>query len=131
VPSFNYAPLAAKASELVTKFGKAVTLRRLNSTPPDPTKPWLPPADPRAAPAATLAVDAVIVEPSSLKTLGENTELLDWLPRSQKIAIIASTLELKDAYSELVDGAETWRIQGVSTLNPGGTRLLHFLGVAR
>jgi hypothetical protein len=129
--AFDYGPIAAKALELVTRFGRPVTLRRLNVTPPDVTKPWRAPADPRAVPEATLAVDAVMCEPSSLQNLGgPNAELHDWVKRSSQIAIVAHASDLSD-YSELVDGAETWRIQGVSTLNPGGTRLLHFVGVAR
>jgi len=128
--TFNYAKVGARAAALVARFGKAVTLRRLVSTPPDPQTPWLPPADPRAG-ATTLAVTAVFAEPSSLQNLGgPNAQLVDWVKRAQQIAIVAHPDDLS-TFSELVDGAEVWRIVGVSTLNPGGTRLLHFVGVAR
>lgn len=128
--AFDYSEVAATAQELVTEFGKAVTLRRLNATPPNPAEPWLPPVDPRVG-AATLAVSAVFVEPSSLQNLGgPNAQLVDWLKRAQQIAIIAHPDDLS-SFSELVDGADVWRVVGVSTLNPGGTRLLHYVGVSR
>jgi hypothetical protein len=129
--AFDYAPLAATALELVTEFGKTITLRRLDATPPDPDMPWRGPVDPRATPAETLSVPAVFVEPSSQQYLGVNAVMLDWLKRAQQIAIIASTSDLS-AFSELVDtDSSVWRVVGVSTLNPGGTRLLHYVGVAR
>jgi hypothetical protein len=128
----DFAALAAKLVERARARGLArvVTLRRLVATPPDPQTPWLPPADPRAG-AVTLSVTAVFVEPSSARELGLNAELVDWLKRAQQVAIIASTSDLS-AFSELVDtDASLWRVVGVSTLAPGDTRLLHFLGVAR
>lgn len=128
--AFDYSELATTAQELVIEFGKAVTLRRLVSAPPDPQTPWLPPVDPRAG-ATTLAVTAVLVEPSSLQNLGgPNAQLVDWVKRASQIAIIAHPDDIS-TFSELVDGSEVWRVVGVSTLNPGGTRLLHFVGVAR
>lgn len=131
MPTFNYGPIAAKAAELVTRFGKAVTLRRLNTTAPDSDAPWRGATDPRAVPAATLVVDAVFVEPSSLRTLGLNAEVVDWVPRCSKVAIISHSSDLRD-YGELLEtDATTWRVVGVSTLDPGGTRLLHYVGVAR
>jgi hypothetical protein len=129
--TFDYAEVLVIAQELVTEFGKAVTLRRLNATPPDPDMPWRGPVDPRAVPAETLAVDAVFVEPSSQQMLGVNTQQLDWLKRAQQLAIVASSADLS-VFQELVDtDSSVWRVVGVSTLNPGGTRLLHYVGVAR
>jgi hypothetical protein len=128
--AFDYSGLAATAQELVTEFGKAVTLRRLDTVPPNPSEPWVPPADPRAG-ATTLAVTAVFVEPSSLQNLGgPNTQLDDWVRRSQQIAIVAAPEDLS-SFSELIDGADLWRVVGCSTLNPGGTRILHYVGLAR
>ena len=128
--AFNYAPIASKALELVTSFGRLVTLRRLSATPPDPLKPWRGPADPRAA-AVTLDVSAVFVEPSSQQQLGLNAEAIDWVARCEQIAIVASSADLRD-FSELLDSdASVWRILGVSTLQPAADRLLHYVGVSR
>jgi hypothetical protein len=130
MPAFDYSALAAKAQELVTRFGRAVTLRRLNVTPPDPAKPWRGPADARAG-AFTLTVSAVFVEPSSLQQLGLNADLVDWVAKSQNVAIVAAPQDLRD-FSELLDtDSSVWRITGVSTLQPAADRLLHFVGVAR
>jgi hypothetical protein len=128
----DFAALAIQLIEnaRVQGLARIVTLRRLVATLPDPQTPWIPPADPRAG-AVTLAVTACFVEPSSLQTLGgPNAQLVDWLKRAQQIAIVAHPDDL-GSFSEVVDGAEVWRVVGVSTLNPGGTRLLHFVGVAR
>jgi hypothetical protein len=127
----DFAALAAKLVERARSRGLAriVTLRQLVATPPDPQTPWLPPADPRAG-AVTLAVTAVFVDPSSERELGLRVELIDWLKRAMQIAIIASPEDLS-TFSELVDDAEVWRVVGVSTLRPGPTRIVHFLGVAR
>jgi hypothetical protein len=140
--TFNYARVAVRAISLVERFGKAVTLRRLNAIPPDPAKLWIPADDPRE-PAefvpggaegnfTELAVTAVFAEPSSLKDLGgPNAQLVDWVRRAQQIAIIAHPDDLS-TFSELVDtDGSLWRVVGASTLNPGGTRLLHYVGVSR
>lgn len=128
---FDYSEVAATAIELVTEFGKPITLQRLDVTPPDTDKPWRGPADPRGTPAATLDVSAVFVEPGSLQELGVNAKLLDWVARSEQIAVIAAPQDLRE-FSELVDtDSTTWRITGVSTLSPSTTRLLHFVGVSR
>lgn len=128
--AFNYGRIAAIAIKQVADKGRAVTLRRLNSTPPDPAKPWRGPVDPRAA-AITLAVSAVFVEPSSLQTLGLNAEMVDWVAHCEQVAIVASPDDLRD-YSELLDSdASAWRIVGVSALQPATLRLLSYVGVAR
>ena len=128
--SFDYGPIAAKAIELVTKFGRAITLRRLNLTPPDPSKPWRGPADARAG-AFSLTVSGVFVEPSSLQKLGLNADMLDWVPKCSNVAIVAAPQDLRE-FSELLDAdSSVWRIMGVSTLQPAADRLLHFVGVSR
>jgi hypothetical protein len=128
----DFAALATRLIERARANGLAriVTLRRLDATPPDPQTPWLPPADPRAT-ATTLVVTGVFVDPSSARELGLEAQLVDWLKRAQQIAIVASTADLS-TFSELVDtDASVWRIEGVSTLAPGPTRLVHFVGVSR
>lgn len=128
--AFDYAATLLTAQTLVGEFGKSITLRRLDVTPPDPDMPWRGPVDPRAS-ATTLTIDAVMAEPSSLQTLGINAEMVDWLKRAQQIAIVATDADLSE-FSEMVDtDSSVWRVVGVSTLNPGGTRVLHYVGVAR
>lgn len=136
---------AALASDMITRaaargLARAVTLRRLAVTPPDPDKPWRGPVEPRepapvrpadSPPLITLDVIASFVDPSSARELGLRIETTDWLRRATQIAIIASPEDLS-GYSELVDAAgQVWRIVGCSTLAPGETRILHFLGVSR
>lgn len=128
--TFNYAKIAGRAATLVARFGRSVTLRRLNTTPPNPAEPWVPPADPRAS-AVTLAVTAAFVHPTSLTDFGVDIRLIDWVPRAEQVALVAGSALLNE-YSELVDSdASVWRIVGVQPLKPGPTLLLQGLGVAR
>jgi hypothetical protein len=127
----DFAVLATKLLERARTRGLAriVTLRRLDTTPPEPAMPWRGPVEPRATPAATLSVTACFVDPSSARDLELSAELVDWLKRAQQVAIMASASDLGD-FSEVVDtDASVWRIEGVSTLKPGPMRLVHFVGV--
>lgn len=130
MPDFAYAPLAAKALELVESFGRDVTLRQLNVTPPDADLEWRGPADPRAVPLATETVRAVFVDPSSARSLGLDATVTDWVARSQQFAITAA-VDDAESFGEILDGTETFRVLGISTLKPGPTVLLHFWGLAR
>lgn len=128
--AFDYVSILLTARELITEFGRSVALRVLDSSAPDPAMPWRGPTNPRTA-AVSQQFDAVFVEPSSLQKLGVNTDLLDWLPRAQQVAIIAHPGELV-SFHELVDtDTSIWRIVGVSMLKPALVPLLHYVGVSR
>lgn len=129
--AFDYGPISGTAANLVERFGRAITLRKLAKTNPDPLKPWRGESDPRAAPFETLPAFGVFVDPGSERELGLSSDLIDWLPKAQQIAIVASQEDLQ-GFDELVDaGAVLWRVVGIKTLQPGAVRLVHFVGVAR
>lgn len=59
--SFDYTGLAATASELISLFGRAATLRRPATTNIDPNRPWEGP-DPDGASALAVSVTAVFLD---------------------------------------------------------------------
>ena len=132
VEVFDYSVLAARASALVTRFGRTVTFLQLNPTPADPAMPWRGATDPEAAPPVTQEASAVFVAPASASALGMSSNLaLDALvQRSQAILIAAAGAVPLENFQEVVDGNRTWRIVGTEKLQPGNTALLYFVGLA-
>jgi hypothetical protein len=129
--AFDYSEMVALALELVTEFGREVTLIELAESVSDPTQPWLGNTAPRTTPAAELTVMAVFVEPSRLDDLGTSALGEDFLRRVSQIAIIASTEDLDD-FDEILDSdSSRWRVERVSSLKPGPVNLLHYLGLNR
>lgn len=130
--AFDYTGLAAVALELVTDFGREVTLLQLSATAANPAQPWRGQADPRSTPAGSKAVSAVFVDPSSLDALGRETTRGDsWVARASQMVIIATSEDL-EKYDELVDtDGSRFKVIGVRMLKPGPVNLLAYVGVAR
>jgi len=133
VARFDYTSLVADAGALITEFGRAVTFVGFDTTEQDAAQPWLGPADPRTVPDATLAVDAVFVEPDSTRALGLSTEDNDMVKRSEQIMILSpGAAEDLSSYQEVIDFDTTrWKIVGTQVLRPAETIVLAFVGVKR
>ena len=128
----DYPALIATAQRLITENGRSVTFVEFDTTLDDSDKPWRGPADPRATPESTLTVDAVFVEPLSVEQLGSSTRIKDLLARSDKIMIVSPGANVDlTIFQEVVDGSESWKIQGVETLQPGSEIILNYVGVSR
>lgn len=122
----------ATAQRLIAKHGRAVTLLQLDSTPPDPSKPWNGPPDPRATPDDTLDLIAVFVEPSSAVRLGLSAQESDLVKRSDQILIVSpGAAEDVRRFHEVIDTGESWKIEIVEILRPAEEILLAFIGVRR
>lgn len=129
--ALDYTEFAELAEEEIAEAGRFVTLVQLGDTPTDPLKPWLGNTAARATPKRSEAVMAVFVEPSIMDKLGFNSTTLDFMKRSTQICMIYFDGPLGD-FTELVDtDGSIWRVMGLTTLKPGATTLLHFVGVAR
>lgn len=128
---FDYTEFAELGDELVTEFGRSITLIELNTTNNvDASKTWRAPA-PRTTPTSSLTTHGVFVEPSSAQKLGLSADATEMLKRCHQIIIISSTLDLKK-YNEIIDtDGSVWRITGIEQLQPGGTTLLYYFGVNR
>lgn len=131
--AFDYSDIADFAVEMVAEYGRTVTFVELGDVAADPLKPWrgAGATSARAAPASTLAVMAVFVEPASIDVLGKEATVQDFVKRSTKIALVATGVSMSP-FEEVIDAdGSRWKIQGFSELTPGDTTLLYFVGLAR
>jgi hypothetical protein len=127
----DFAPLLATAQRLISENGRSVTFIRHDETLADPLQPWLGPADPRATPDASLALDAVFVEPSSAVKLGIASETDDLILNSEQIMIVAPTATDLKQFQEVIDETIYWKITEMTTLRPGTLAVVSFVGVKR
>ena len=128
--AFDYNPIALEARALLTEFGRTVTFVQMNNVPDNTAQPWLGSSTARVA-VASLEVDAVFVEPSSLNTLGRQDVQLEFVERSEQIGLVSTDTDLHD-FNEIIDTDGTrWKITGLSELKPGLKSMLYFVGVYR
>lgn len=128
----HFERFAATAQRLIDKNGRQVTLVELDGAPATPSQPWKGAADPRAAPASTLTLNAVFVEPNSANKLGLSAVSNDLIKRSEQILMLAPGIAVDTTIFHLVtDGAVNWKIQGVEVLRPADEIILAFIGVKR
>ncbi len=126
----EYADFITTAQELITEFGRRITLVQFDGIPATPSQPWKGANDPRAAPTASLILDAVFVEPQDAVKLGLAAESSDLIKRSEQILILSpgAAVDVR-VYHEVIDDNENWKIQGVAVLRPGKEVVLAFIGV--
>lgn len=130
--TFDYAGLKLTVNELMTEFGRAVTLRRRARSTNDPSKPWQGP-NVLSAPV-DISFDGVFVPPNTVRqfgltALGQGTELVDLLRFSEQICIMAQDVDIR-GYDTLVDEVD-WSVTGFQVLKPGDIFMLAFIGVRR
>lgn len=128
--TFDYPALLTKAVAIVTKFGRPVTLVKLDTAVDDPAMPWRGKTNPRATPAASTSVNAVVVHPTRVDELGISVRSRELFLKMDAIYIVASSVDFRD-YNEIWDGSEFWRIDLKMELKPGPTILLWYFGVKR
>lgn len=125
----DFVKLAMTATRLIAANGRDVTFIKLDATPTNPAQPWRGNADPRVGPAGSITVRAVNVSDGGLGMRADDNELLK---RSEKQFIVAGSAGAAlETYNEILDGTARWRILFVDVLEPAGTRLLYFVGVAK
>lgn len=122
----DYTANAATALRLIEKFGRTVTIDKLDRTAADPSAPQDGPADPHV-PTASVTPKAVMVEPSSLNQVD------DRLKRVTKVAYVAGSATAQDlrTFTRITDGSDRYRIDWVDALEPGDTVLLYTIGLVR
>jgi len=133
VARFDYTGLVADAQALIFEFGRSVSFIKFDTTPADAAQPWLGAAAPRTVPDATLAVNAVFVEPDSTRALGLSHTDNDMVKRSEQIMILSpGASDDLDTYQEVIDSDGTrWKVVGVQVLKPAEVVVLAFVGVMR
>lgn len=130
--SVDYTALASKAQELVTAFGRTVTLVRFNETPDDPTKPWLG----STGSETTLEVPAIQLLPNQvrvfgLSALGEAGKLDGLISISELVYVIFQGENDLRQYTIVRDDGVDYHIEATQALKPANTTLLGYIGVRR
>lgn len=114
------ATLAETARRLIAKHGRAVDMRRLSVTPQDANKPWRQ-ADPTIDDTIVTGVFAAMFDFELKEVDGESVR------RGDKRAYVAHAQFNTDLtpYTEVIDGADTWRVVNCEALQPGTTRFIY------
>lgn len=114
----DYSGAVAQAVAAVAKYGRPVTLRRLDTTSVT-DKPW------RGNPSAPvdLTSNALFIGPS--KSLNE-----EFLKDVEDVALIGGDVDLS-GYHQLIDNTTVWRIIRQQVLRPGNKTILTYVGIAR
>ena len=116
----DYTGLAARASSLVQRFGKAaVTVTVTSNTVPDADRPWE-----ITSVQTDHAVTAVRIDYSDAEIDGTNIRAGD---RKYLVAANDLTIVPKPGYI-VTDGAD-FSVEGVQTTAPGGTDIIYELHV--
>lgn len=125
----DHVALAATAKRLIEANGRTVTVRRLDRTITDPSKPWRGTSDPRATPNATASVKAAFVDPSSAASMGLMLSDPNLVASIDSVALIAATSTVADlaTFDEVVDGSLVLKIDNIDVLKPGDVKMLYVL----
>ncbi len=129
----NYAQLAATAQRLVVDAGRPIILVRLDTEPPDTSKPWRAPT-PRSTGATEVPCTGVFVPLSSRTFLGSEAYLPQDVNRGEQICIVAALDTSEDllTFNEIIDEDGTrWKIMRPQVLQPASTKLLYAFEVRR
>lgn len=128
--SFDYSGLVATAAELIERFGRTVTIQGVDETPGDATRPW---RGPDATPPQQAGVPMVFLPPGG-SGLGRQLTVDDTLLETyDQVALLAADALDGTVAAEniavVVDSGDRWRVERVQTLRPGGSSILHVLGL--
>lgn len=125
--AIDYVALLGTVRTLIAQNGRSVTFVRLDRSPADVNKPWRSSPDPRAVPDATVAVDVVQADPTSLEELGFKAEADEAIDRDELTYIAAPPAggQLLDTYDEVLDGTERFKITRMDVLKPAATVMLY------
>jgi hypothetical protein len=115
----DYAALATTAKRLIDDAGRNVTLTRTDRTAGNPATPW------RAG-----GTNDTTIGPFKAAVVGFTEEEIDGtlVSRGDKKALLSGLdggTNLIEQFNILTDGAEIWKIMGVTVVNPGDTRVVY------
>lgn len=123
--SFDYSDLAQTAIDLITEFGKPVTLIRQSTDPADPQKPW------RAnSPAEVQTPVNTCIIPIRETGIVPQTTLQR---EATSVAYVAAQGNGDVRGTHFLDESNDvrWRVLDIETYAPGPTPLLHVLFLVR
>lgn len=129
----DYAPLLLLSKNLIQKFGRSITLRKLDAVSATGGKPWLGAADPVGTGTST-TTNAISCHPDSTYFLGISLATDDLLKSTKLIFITAPNdidPENLDKYTTIVDGSEEYKVTFVEKLKPATVTILYYFGVSK
>lgn len=129
----DYTSALALARRLIRKYGRQMTLKRIEDVPADANKPWEGSASPRATYDATTTAYAVTVPPDSLIQLGISSKVKELDKPWDEILIMEPNdtfAETLDTFDIINDGKD-FKISWIEKFKPGDTTLMYFFGVCR
>lgn len=119
----------ALAAELILENGEQSTYRRrVEPTPPDPTKPWKVGTDTAADTDTT--VSAVWLDEEAVRRFGSTLIPGTVLTEKQQLVLVPGsalgTLVPSGSTDSLIRAnGEKWSLEKINTLNPNGQIILH------
>lgn len=134
---FDYSGLAQTAEDLVARFGRQVTAVKLSRTPEDSSKPWRGDQQAHTDPADTIdlmAVDVAAPAGANLAKWGFSVTQEDETRRFDRALLFAARSlgdKRLEEFDAIDDGGTRFRVSRTFVLQPGDTRLLYGLGLAR
>lgn len=114
--AFDYTGLELKVTELIVKFGRTMTFRRVSKAPTDELKPWQG--------STTLNTDTNV----TAVFLDYDVRDIDLglVQRGDQRVLIRGNVGIDVTDQDFVlDGTNEWSINNVNTLNPGGVVMLY------
>ncbi len=128
--SFDYSDFVTTVLELISQFGRSITVNRYKQEPTDSSKPWRGPTDPIAFPDASASVKAVFEKGAAASSHLKSIDP-DLINRVEEVCYIGpTTFDLMTA-NDIVDGGQHRRIVFVEQVKPADTVLLYIMGVLR
>lgn len=129
---YDYERLRRKSKEMITRFGRKVTLVRPTQTPTDSQRPWKGPQPSGAE--TTLKIPGLQLLPNqvrifNLSALGEASTLKGAILKSEYVYIVFQDQEDIRGYTFVEDGGERFHIEATQVLKPADTILLGYIGV--
>jgi len=134
--AFDYTGVMATAKTLIDSFGRDMTLVIRDTNPADAAKPWRGPASPGTD--ITLVAKGVVVNPSSSGSSFFGTEYVNdagkLIRRTDKAILFAenavSGITMKNV-DKIIDGADTYRVDRVNVLEPGGSPIIYEMDIKK
>lgn len=127
--AFDYNPIILIANNLIAEYGRPITLKQIDKTASDASKPW------KGSGGARIQIgnptNGVFAAVSSLTKLGEGWIDDELLKTATMLCIVGGQEEPFETADVIQDGAQEWKIEWAQVLQPGSSKVLFAFSVTR
>lgn len=123
----NHAKFVVLADRLISKHGRVVTFKRINSTPADATKPWKGTSSPSIS-IGPLKAAFVPFRGFEFGSVFEDSELFKEV---QEICLVSASGGDLETCHLVTDNGADYKIEWVQRLCPGDQKILYAIGINR